>query len=136
MTTLTIRRLMSGGVIANDHGVSQCGHCLYNCNPRRSRDYLDADRAAAIFGSVAELGCRSVHIGGGDPLLAPQRLLVVLEAARQAGVHTLLVSMSLFHNAYINLVSKGIFAPIHPRTAHIASQGDGRFRKTLMGAGQ
>ena len=131
MTTLTLRRLASGGVITNYHCVSRCGHCLYNCSPRRDKSYLGADLAEAIFQRVAAMGCRSVHVGGGEPLLSPEKLYAVLDAARRAGididyvetnaawftdageaaalledlaaagVHTLLVSISPFHNAHI-----------------------------------
>ena len=131
MRTLAIRRLASGGVITNYHCVSRCGHCLYNCSPRRGNAYLRESVATKIFGRIAELGCRSVHIGGGEPLLDPQQLVVVLQAAARAnvaidyvetnsawfveekqaaalveglmaaGAHTLLVSISPFHNAFI-----------------------------------
>jgi hypothetical protein len=131
MSPLAIPRLVSGGVIPNYHCVSRCGHCLYNCGPTRSRDYLSGETAGGVFRRVAELGCRSVHIGGGEPLLAPEKLVIVLAAARnagvdidyvetnaawfvdkdraealledllRAGVRTLLVSISPFHNAAI-----------------------------------
>jgi hypothetical protein len=87
--------------------------------------------AERIFSRIADLGCRAVHIGGGEPLLSPKKLIHVLYAARSAGVavdyietnaawfvdpdqaddlldrlreagtHTLLVSISPFHNAHI-----------------------------------
>lgn len=131
MKNLNINGLVSGGVITNYHCVSRCGHCLYNCGPERSRDYLEGVRAEEIFRRILDLGCRSVHIGGGEPLLHPQKLLDVLAAARRvgvgidyvetnsawykdgdqaeavlrdllsAGVETLLVSISPFHNAFI-----------------------------------
>ncbi len=131
MRTLTIQRLASGGIITNYHCVSRCGHCLYNCSPQRPGNYLEATLATTIFGRIAELGCGSVHIGGGEPLLAPRKLMPVLVAAqaadvridyvetnsawfqnarqaddllvklRTAGVHTLLISISPFHNAHI-----------------------------------
>lgn len=131
MGRLSITHLNSGGIIVNYHCVSHCGHCLYNCGPHRSKDYLDDALAEKIFQRIAALGCHSVHIGGGEPLLAPQKLLAVLSAARknrmaieyvetncawfvdsdqalallarlqEAGLHTLLVSISPFHNAHI-----------------------------------
>ncbi len=131
MNGLFIKSLSSGGVITNYHCVSACGHCLYNCGPNRSKDYLDPTRAAAFFHRITRLGCSAVHIGGGEPLLNPRRLIKVLAAARKAGMaidyvetnaawftalkpaktlladlkreglHTLLVSISPFHNAYI-----------------------------------
>ncbi len=131
MTALSIKRLASGGVITNYHCVSRCAHCLYNCSPRRAKIYLDETLAEKIFRRIAALGCRSVHIGGGEPLLDPKKLTTVLDAARSvgmaidyvetnsawfidpdqamavlndlraAGVRTLLVSISPFHNAHI-----------------------------------
>ncbi len=131
MSLLNIKNLVSGGVIVNYHCVSRCGHCLYNCGPHREKDYLTGAQAESIFGWIARLGCRSVHIGGGEPLLDPDGLVAILQAARScgmgidyvetnsawyvdrdravnilsglraAGLRTLLVSMSPFHNAYI-----------------------------------
>ena len=131
MSRFAIKHLVSGGVIANYNCASRCGHCLYNCGPHRSRDFLDAVVAEKIFRAILRQGCRSVHIGGGEPLLQPRKLGAVLEAARtagmgidyvetssawfadsekalsslqalkQAGLRTLLVSISPFHNAAI-----------------------------------
>lgn len=131
MTGLFIKSLSSGGVITNYHCVSRCGHCLYNCGPHRNKDYLDPDLAEKIFTVIATFGCRSVHIGGGEPLLNPAKLLAVLDSARKVGikidyvetnsawfvdlkkaqsllknlqdldVYTILVSISPFHNAFV-----------------------------------
>lgn len=131
MRLWSIKRLASGGVITNYHCVSRCGHCLYNCSPERSKAYLDATQAEKIFSRILDLGCRSVHIGGGEPMLHPRKLMDVVAAAnhvgagidyvetnsawfvdrrkaeailedlRSVGVQTLLVSISPFHNAHI-----------------------------------
>lgn len=131
MTRFTIKHLISGGVITNYNCVSRCGHCLYNSGPHRSKAYMEIDRAEAIFRRILDLGCRSVHIGGGEPLLQAELLAEVLDAAqrvgmgidyvetnsawfidaqkadavlerlRSAGLTTLLVSISPFHNAHI-----------------------------------
>jgi hypothetical protein len=83
------------------------------------------------FRSAKSLGCAAVHIGGGEPLLRPEELGAVLDAARRSGIlidyvetnsswfqdpesaeailaglrpkglHTLLVSISPFHNEHI-----------------------------------
>jgi hypothetical protein len=131
MTRFAVKHLASGGVITNYNCVSQCGHCLYNCGPHRPKDYLDAAMAEKIFRTIIQWGCGSVHIGGGEPLMQPRKLEAVLEAARTAGMgidyvetssawfvdgekavsvlqalkaaglRTLLVSISPFHNAAI-----------------------------------
>jgi hypothetical protein len=131
MTGFAVKHLASGGVITNYHCASRCGHCLYNCGPHRPGDFLVAAMAEKIFRIIIQHGCRSVHIGGGEPLLQPRKLEAVLEAARtagmgidyvetssawfvdsekalsvlqslrRAGLRTLLVSISPFHNAAI-----------------------------------
>ena len=131
MTELAIRRLTSGGIITNYFCTSSCGHCLYNCSPKWEKRYIDADTAEKNLKTIRSLGCRSVHIGGGEPLLRPDELAAVLGIASELGVsveyvetnsswfkdhasaedfltglcnqglHTLLVSISPFHNENI-----------------------------------
>ena len=126
-----INRLLSGGLIANYHCTSRCRHCLYNCGPHRSKEYITADWAEKSFRAMKSLGCESVHIGGGEPMLQPNALGVVLEAASRTGMgidyvetnsswyrdptsaaetlarlkalglRTLLISISPFHNEHI-----------------------------------
>ena len=131
MATLNIKHLQSGGIITNYFCTSSCRHCLYNCGPHWPKDYLEPELANVLFRRVRELGCRSVHIGGGEPFLRAQKLADILGQARRAGVHidyvetnsawyqdlnsaksllmqlrsqglqTLLVSISPFHNEFI-----------------------------------
>jgi hypothetical protein len=92
---------------------------------------MEETMAERIFSLLVSFGCRSVHIGGGEPLLRPDRLCAVLTAAskmgvgieyvetnaswyrdeesasrilrqlRDHGVDTLLVSLDPFHNEFI-----------------------------------
>lgn len=131
MTSFSINRLVSGGIITNYHCTSACRHCLYRSSPRRSKDYLTADKARKILRCIRNAGCHSIHIGGGEPFLNSESLARVLAAAQQArvgieyvetnsswftsidtavdlllrlkqqGLRTLLVSISPFHNEYI-----------------------------------
>jgi sugar phosphate isomerase/epimerase len=126
-----IRRLTAGGLITNYYCTSRCRHCLYACGPRWEKRYIEPETAAANFRKIRALGCASVHIGGGEPLLNPEGLAAVLAAARDAGVGVeyvetnsswftsheeaaalltglkqlglacLLISISPFHNEYI-----------------------------------
>lgn len=128
---LDIRALRSGGVITNYFCSSRCGHCLYACSPNWKKEYLDPGSAARLFAKIKELGCHSVHIGGGEPFLDFQGLEKVLQSARETGmgidyietnsswfkdeqqavamlerlgalgIRTLLISISPFHNEYI-----------------------------------
>ncbi len=131
MTDFAIRHLMSGGIITNYFCTSTCKHCLYNCSPQWEKRYIDPQTAEKNLQTVRSLGCRSVHIGGGEPLLRPDGLAAVLETAtglgvsveyvetnsswfkdsssaeallkglRKQGLNTLLVSISPFHNEQI-----------------------------------
>ena len=131
MAEFTIRRLISGGIITNYFCTSRCGHCLYNCSPQWEKRYIDPQTTEKNLQTVRSLGCRSVHIGGGEPLLRPDGLAAVLETAtglgvsveyvetnsswfkdsssaeallkglRKQGLNTLLVSISPFHNEHI-----------------------------------
>ena len=131
MDAFIIKRLVSGGLITNYFCVSRCRHCLYNCSPNWEKNYIDPRTAEENLSTIRKLGCSSVHIGGGEPLLRPDALGDVLQIAKRIGVavdyvetnsawfqdtlsatatllklrkqglHTLLVSISPFHNEYI-----------------------------------
>jgi hypothetical protein len=131
MIQLNIRQLISGGLITNYFCTSRCGHCLYNCSPQWDKEYVTPETAEKSLQSVRSLGCRSIHIGGGEPLLRPDGLAAVLKLAdnlgiaveyvetnsswfkdnrsaeaflkdlRTRGLRTLLVSISPFHNQHI-----------------------------------
>jgi len=131
MVELNIRRLISGGIITNYFCTSSCGHCLYNCSPQWKKEYITPETSEKNLQAVRSLGCRSVHIGGGEPLLRPDGLAAVLKIAnalgvaveyvetnsswfkdsrsaeaflkdlRTQGLETLLVSISPFHNEHI-----------------------------------
>lgn len=92
---------------------------------------MDAEVVGEYLEIVRSFGCRSVHIGGGEPLLKPDRLKEILKIAgrsgvsieyvetnsswfqdlesaknilldlRRRGLGTLLVSISPFHNEFI-----------------------------------
>ncbi len=128
---LTINRLSSGGLITNYYCSSSCGHCLYYSSPQWKKEYITRERAIQLFEKIGSLGCGSIHIGGGEPCLDAGKLKTVLETAdeagmtieyvetnsswfkdedsavetlemlRTAGLSTLLISISPFHNAYI-----------------------------------
>lgn len=126
-----IGRLDSGGLITNYSCTSECGHCLYACGPEREKAFIDREHAEKALQRIKRLGCRSVHVGGGEPFLNRAGLKQVLETAqavgvgiqyvetnsswyrdrdsacetlaalRERGLSTLLVSMSPFHNEHI-----------------------------------
>jgi hypothetical protein len=82
----SISRLQSGGLVTNYVCSSACAHCSYRSSPKRDKAYITPETAAANCRACRELGCRSMHIGGGEPLLKPDGLKDVLRAARQEGM--------------------------------------------------
>ncbi len=131
MGDFIIRKLFSGGLITNYFCTSRCRHCLYNCSPNWKKEYIDSETAEKCFIRILELGCRSVHIGGGEPMLRPENLENILKVANRVGMGidyvetnsswfkdaesavnvikrlitnglgTLLISISPFHNEFI-----------------------------------
>jgi len=63
-----------------------CRHCLYACSPERSGGYIQPTMAEEICGLLREGGTRSVHIGGGEPFLDIDGLIMLLETASQQGI--------------------------------------------------
>lgn len=84
---LNITHLHSGGIITNYFCTSKCRHCLYGCSPSWPKKYIDRRGAREIFSALPELGCLSVHIGGGEPFLNIEGLLAAVEAAANTGIH-------------------------------------------------
>jgi len=92
---------------------------------------MSSDTSDEIFAILKKLGCHSVHIGGGEPLLQPDSIFLVLKSAKRNrmdieyvetnaswfkdaasaetilislmknGVYTLLISIDPFHNEFI-----------------------------------
>ena len=131
MIEFNINKLRSGGLITNYFCTSTCKHCLYNCSPQWEKRYIEPEAAEKIFEKIRFLGCHSVHIGGGEPLLRPNKIGTIIKVASelgisveyvetnsswfkdidsakallgrlfQQGLQTLLVSISPFHNEQI-----------------------------------
>ena len=129
--TLRIDNLFSGGLIVNYVCSSACAHCAYRSGPRRDKAFIAPAQVAANGRAVRRLGCRSLHVGGGEPFLNPDGLLAALDAmaregvaveyvetnsswyrehgravdllreVRKRGCDTLLISIDPFHNQFI-----------------------------------
>ena len=84
---LEIKWLQSGGLITNYFCSSVCRHCLYRCSPKWPKDFISDDYARRAFALCRRLGCLSMHIGGGEPLLRPDRIEAIVSLARECGIH-------------------------------------------------
>ena len=81
-----ISRLRHGGIMVNYECNAACRHCLYACSPDRSGGYISKQGAEEVCRLLAEGGCRSVHIGGGEPFLDFDGLITMLETAQKYGI--------------------------------------------------
>lgn len=87
MENYSIKTLHSGGGIIVTYKCSAaCMHCCYSSSPKRSSDYMSKEQAKNIFKTLREMGCLSVHIGGGEPFMNFEKLLGVCHAAHESGV--------------------------------------------------
>ena len=78
--------LSSGGIIANYQCPAACGHCLYGCSSAAQPGYMDEATAVRLCGQLRRLGCRSLHIGGGEPFLNIEGLAGLIKAIRNSGI--------------------------------------------------
>ncbi len=82
----TVERLRHGGIMANYQCTAACRHCLYACSPERTGGYISLEMMKEVCGLLREGGCRSVHIGGGEPFLDFDGLLTLVEAVTSADI--------------------------------------------------
>jgi len=79
--------LIHGGIMVNYQCTAACRHCLYACSPTRGSGYIDEQSAENICSLLRKGSCRSVHIGGGEPFLDIEGLLMMIRKLKQAGIH-------------------------------------------------
>ena len=72
--------------MANYQCNAACRHCLYASSPKREGSYIDVETTKQLCGLLREGGCRSIHIGGGEPFLQYESLIKMLETIRHEGI--------------------------------------------------
>ena len=128
-----IKRLSSGGLITNYFCTSTCRHCLYNCSPEWPKDYISKDTARKNFQKIKSLGCHAVHIGGGEPLLRPDKLVSVLDVAAEVGIVVKPVSPKSLAETK---TFPGVVTPRPNGEAHVGSLVGGRVVAIPVGLGE
>ena len=83
---LKTERLLHGGIMANYRCTAACRHCLYACSPERTDGYITESTARSVAGLLRTAGCRSVHIGGGEPFLDFDGLVMLVRILSDSGV--------------------------------------------------
>ena len=72
--------------MANYRCSAACRHCLYACSPTRTDGYITQDIIETVCVNLKAGGCRSVHIGGGEPFLNFDGLLMLIKTLIRAGI--------------------------------------------------
>jgi len=83
---LSAGTLIHGGIMVNYQCSAACRHCLYSCSPTRGAGYIDEESAEKICRLLLKGDCRSVHIGGGEPFLDFDGLVMVVRKLNRAGI--------------------------------------------------
>ena len=78
--------LSHAGVMVNYECNAACRHCLYSCSPTRRPGYVSKENSKEICSLLRKGGCRSVHIGGGEPFLDFEGLLQMARDLKEAGI--------------------------------------------------
>jgi hypothetical protein len=95
--------LTHGGIMVNYQCNAACRHCLYSCSPTRSSGYVNEQTAENICWLLRKGGCRSVHIGGGEPFLDFEGLVMMIRALQRADISLEYIET----NAYWSLQDSG-----------------------------
>jgi len=83
---IKLGQLHHGGIMPNYQCSAACRHCLYACSPDYDDAYMTQAAMDEVCGTLREGGCRSVHIGGGEPFLHFDGLLSLLQTAKKHGI--------------------------------------------------
>ncbi len=128
-----MNRPTASGIITNYNCTASCKHCMFASSPECENNFIDEKTSEKIAMLLQEADARSVHIGGGEPFMNFDGLCTLikalgkygisidyietnafwsvnedfvnkrLEALRELGVYTIMVSVDPFHIEYIPL---------------------------------
>ena len=83
---MIIKRLIHGGIMVNYRCNAACRHCLYACSPSRRAGFVSHKKIEEICHLLKQGNIGSVHIGGGEPFLDFQGLIMVIKSLAKAGI--------------------------------------------------
>ncbi|MDR2178544.1 MAG: radical SAM protein [Treponema sp.] len=78
--------LYHGGIMVNYRCNAACRHCLYACSPTRGAGYAGRKTMREICAVLRRGGIGSVHVGGGEPFLNIEGLLMAVRELAAAGI--------------------------------------------------
>ena len=81
-----MNRLHYAGIMSCYVCSAACRHCMYACAPSMPKAFMTSDMAEYICATLAHANVRSVHIGGGEPFLNFESLVLTIEAMNRHGI--------------------------------------------------
>ncbi|GHT96976.1 radical SAM protein [Spirochaetia bacterium] len=99
-------KIRNGGIMVNYRCTAACRHCLYACSPTRAAGYITGGKMREVCVLLDRGGCRSVHIGGGEPFLDCNGLITVIRELRNAGIMLDYIETNAYWAANDGLVSE------------------------------
>lgn len=76
---MNIKKIHDGGIIPVYRCPASCRHCLYGCSNKMNGTYMTKEQGDKLASELHDMGCRSVHIGGGEPFLSFAGLANLIE---------------------------------------------------------
>jgi hypothetical protein len=107
---LKTENLYHGGIMVNYRCTAACRHCLYASSPTRGKGYIDRETMAQVCIDLRRGHIGSVHIGGGEPFLNFDGLVMAIRELRAAGIDLDYVETNAFWAANEQAARKTIRA--------------------------
>jgi organic radical activating enzyme len=82
----TISKLDAGGIISNYDCSIQCVHCAHNSSTLRKKGFISEKMAAKILSKLESVGCKSLHIEGGEPFLYVDDLIRLVKQINDSSI--------------------------------------------------
>ena len=102
--------------MANYKCNAACRHCLYACSPERTGGYITEQIAKEVCGLLRSAGCRSVHIGGGEPFLDFDGLVTLVHTITGSGIAVEYIETNAYWTTDLKQVEHRLKALAHAGT--------------------
>jgi len=85
--SFSVTKLSSGGIMTNYDCSVSCAHCRHKASPSRNGGFITSEMMDKIIIKLESVGCKSVHIEGGEPFLYPNKLLRVVKQLNNSSIY-------------------------------------------------
>ena len=82
-----VTQLNTGGIMTNYDCSVRCAHCRHNASPLREKGFISFNMMDKILLKLDSVGCKSVHIEGGEPFLYPNELIRAVKQIKKSPIY-------------------------------------------------